>query len=118
MMIFRQEIDHLNGHIATLLSTICSLCRAISSLQDATFGAKNDELDLVLRGEQETDGTAEIAMATPMPRMIVPMLRMMLPTELTLGMEAMVEMKSVTMHLKSSTALTATKWWWTNRKEQ
>ncbi|KAI8547433.1 hypothetical protein RHMOL_Rhmol07G0195000 [Rhododendron molle] len=53
MAALRQEIEHLNGHIATLLSTICSLRRAITSLQDAAFEAENDNLDLEFGRGQE-----------------------------------------------------------------
>ncbi|KAI8572300.1 hypothetical protein RHMOL_Rhmol01G0186700 [Rhododendron molle] len=65
MMILRQVIDHLNGHIATLLSTIRYLRQAITSLQDVAFEAKNDELDLEFGGKEETDGTVEDSDGNP-----------------------------------------------------
>lgn len=59
MAILCEEIEHLNCHIATLLSTICFLRRPITSLQDAAFGAGNDKLDPEFRGGQEAEGTEE-----------------------------------------------------------
>lgn len=65
MAVFREEIEHLNGHIATLLSTICSLHRAITSLQDATFGAGIDDLDQEFGRGQEAEGTKEDSDGNP-----------------------------------------------------
>lgn len=65
MGVFHEEIEHLNGHIATLFSTIRSLRRAISNLQDAAFEAGNDELDPEFRGGQEAEGTEEDSDVNP-----------------------------------------------------
>ncbi|KAI8555095.1 hypothetical protein RHMOL_Rhmol05G0147700 [Rhododendron molle] len=79
MAVLRQEIEDLNGHIATLLSTIRSLRRGISSLQDAAFGAKRDNLNPEFGGGQEAEGTEEGRDGNPMLPMTVPLPRTMLP---------------------------------------
>lgn len=65
MAMLCQKIKHLNDHIATLLSTIHSFQRAISSLQDAAFAAERDNLDLEFGGGQEAEKIEEDSDGNP-----------------------------------------------------
>lgn len=59
MAFFREEIDRLNHHIATLVSTIRTIRRAISNLQDVAVDAQDDELDPEFAEQRESNDTAE-----------------------------------------------------------
>ncbi|KAF7117132.1 hypothetical protein RHSIM_RhsimUnG0002900 [Rhododendron simsii] len=43
--ILREEIAHINAHIASLLTSLQTLQRAVSNLQDMAFDTVDDDLD-------------------------------------------------------------------------
>lgn len=65
MAFFRKEIDRLNHHVATLVSTIRTLRRTISNLQDVAFDALDDELDPEFAEERKFESTAEDSEGNP-----------------------------------------------------
>lgn len=56
---YREVIERLNTQIARLITTIRTLRRAVSNLQDFAFDAQDNKLDPDFVPKRESDDTAE-----------------------------------------------------------
>lgn len=65
MAFFRKEIERFNNHIARLITTIHTLCCAISNLQDAAFDAWDDERDPEFAEDKKSESTAKDSKGNP-----------------------------------------------------
>ncbi|KAI8572157.1 hypothetical protein RHMOL_Rhmol01G0176500 [Rhododendron molle] len=65
MAFYRREIEQLNEQIARLISTIRTLRRAVSNLQDFAFNQLDDKDDPESASGRESDETAEDSEGNP-----------------------------------------------------
>ncbi|KAI8549113.1 hypothetical protein RHMOL_Rhmol06G0001000 [Rhododendron molle] len=65
MAFYRGEIEQLNEQIARLISTIRTLRRAVSNLQDFAFDRLDNKHDPEYAPERESDETAEDSEGNP-----------------------------------------------------
>ncbi|KAI8524804.1 hypothetical protein RHMOL_Rhmol13G0178200 [Rhododendron molle] len=65
MAYYRGEIEELNTQIARLITTIRSLCRVVSNLQDFCFDQLDDKDDLESVTGHESEESAEDSEGNP-----------------------------------------------------
>ncbi|KAI8542262.1 hypothetical protein RHMOL_Rhmol08G0125100 [Rhododendron molle] len=59
MALYRREIEEFNAHIARLITTIRTLCCAVSNLQDFTYNQQDDKNDPGFTPECLSEDTTE-----------------------------------------------------------